>query len=248
MLCAPPGALDFAVFLAELKRIPFRLCGAGPPHLGPWRNLGFQDEGFGQGHHGHGFLAAFKGDGHRRVASRRFLGHGPWRLLYFPEDDLSVVLFHDFAATPEEALAQAQPGVLLLGNVPQSGYIFEKEHYYQEKVGGLYVAQDRTFRIVVHGRDVGMHEMHDAFAMKYWQGADENKPVEDVAFVFIEEDRARRHLHDLWLRGLQCRTIVKGREVRLDTDYVPPDTKPQWVRDWEAREPTVDAMCAVWKP
>jgi hypothetical protein len=53
--------------------------------------------------------------------------------------------------------------------------------------------------------------------------------------VFLEEQNAERHLHELWLRELECRAVVGGREVRLDTDYHPAPDKPEWVRRLEER-------------
>jgi hypothetical protein len=34
--------------------------------------------------------------------------------------------------------------------------------------------------------------------------------------VFIEEEVARRHLHELWLRELEGWTCIDGNEGRLD--------------------------------
>ena len=47
----------------------------------------------------------------------------------------------------------------------------------------------------------------------------------------MEESVARTHLHEL-----ECRAIIGGQEVLLNTDYDPPSPeKTQWVRDLEAR-------------
>jgi hypothetical protein len=65
---------------------------------------------------------------------------------------------------------------------------------------------------------------------------DESKPIDRVAFVFMEEERARKHLHHLWLRELECWVVVKGQEKRLDEDYRPAPKKPDWVKRLEAKK------------
>jgi hypothetical protein len=58
----------------------------------------------------------------------------------------------------------------------------------------------------------------------------QGRPVDNVAYVFLLETDARRHLRDLWLRGLEVRAIIDGREVRLDDRYEsPPHVPPAWV-------------------
>jgi hypothetical protein len=72
--------------------------------------------------------------------------------------------------------------------------------------------------------------MLDCCALRIETRAIEPGPVHDVAYVFMEEAPAREHLHALWLRGLQCRAIREGQEVRLDTGYDPAPEVPDWVR------------------
>jgi hypothetical protein len=60
--------------------------------------------------------------------------------------------------------------------------------------------------------------------------------VRQVAFVFVEEANARRHLHDLWLRGLECRWMSPRGEVRLDHYDAPPPAPPDWVKAVQDRE------------
>ncbi|HBE33637.1 MAG TPA: hypothetical protein DD990_20560, partial [Cyanobacteria bacterium UBA11368] len=45
--------------------------------------------GFIDGHGGHGWACAFKGEGHNHLVSRRWLEYGPWRLLRDEENDIS---------------------------------------------------------------------------------------------------------------------------------------------------------------
>jgi hypothetical protein len=95
----------------------------------------------------------------------------------------------------------------------------------------------RLLKIVIHGRDVPQLEMLDACAARHYNILGPDKPLDNVAFVFMEESVARAHLHELWLRELECRAIIGGQEVLLNTGYnPPPPEKPQWVLDVEARE------------
>ena len=55
------------------------------------------------------------------------------------------------------------------------------------------------------------------------------RPIDQVAFVFIREAGARAHLHELWLHGLECWAFLEGVEVRLDADYHPEPHPPAWV-------------------
>jgi len=92
-------------------------------------------------------------------------------------------------------------------------------------------------KVVVHGRAVSQCEMLDACAARVYQPLGPDKPLAQVAYVFMTEDQARAYLHELWLRGLECWAIVEGREVRLDDSYEPgPPPKPDWVVEVEARE------------
>ncbi|MCG8422299.1 MAG: hypothetical protein MJE77_30635 [Proteobacteria bacterium] len=57
-----------------------------------------------------------------------------------------------------------------------------------------------------------------------------DQPIESVAYIFVSEADARKHLHELWLRELECWAFVDGKEIRLDLDYRPePPSPPDWV-------------------
>ena len=183
---------------------------------------------FGNLHFPHGWGCAFKGVGHQRLVSRRWLEFGPWRLLR-GADDTSLVQFHDLEADPATALEQARPGHERMGISPVGGYI-PPGHVYAHKIGGLYAPTERALKIVVHGREVSQSEMLDACAARLEQALGHESPLDRIAYVFMEEEEARRHLHELWLRELECRAIVAGSEVRLDADYHPTPEKPEWVR------------------
>jgi len=96
---------------------------------------------------------------------------------------------------------------------------------------GTYLPADQVLEIVVHGREVEQREMLEACALRHYQALGEDKPLKNVRYVFMTEDQARAHLHELWLRALECWAIVGGQKVRLDADYEPPaPEKPEWVK------------------
>lgn len=192
------------------------------------------------GHWRLGWAFAIQGDGHDRLVSRRWLEHGPWLLERGP-NDTSLILFHDERADAVTAAAQAEPGHRWLKNYVHGGLVSDEklwrrpDRVISHPVRGIYVAQDRSLRVVVHGRPVHVGEMLEAAAMKLYAPRPD-QPVESVRYVFMSESEARAHLHDLWLRGLECYAIVGGVEVRLDDTYVPPPpVKPAWVHEMAAR-------------
>ncbi|MFI6458725.1 hypothetical protein ACIBF6_45165 [Streptosporangium amethystogenes] len=192
----------------------------------------YRPRGFSGLHYPHGWLCAFRGDGHDALVSRRWLDHGPWRVLRGP-GDLTLVQFHDLAADPDTAREQAEAGHRLLSIAdPASGYLCDG-HEITHDLNGLYDAAERCLRIIVHGRDVPPGEMLDACLARrnHLLGAD--RPIERVAYVFMEPQAAKAHLHELWLRELECWTIEMGQEVRLDLDHHPVPVPPAWV---EARD------------
>ena len=53
-------------------------------------------------------------------------------------------------------------------------------------------------------------------------------------FVFVHEGQARAHLHELWLRELECWVHDARGLRRLDADYHPTPTPPDWARRLDA--------------
>lgn len=217
-----PLVPSLAAALEILGDMPFLVASFEKIH--PWK--GYDAPTFADGHYRHGWACAFRGEGHRRLASRRMLEHGPWRLE--TSGDLSIVLFHDPAADEATALAQAQPGHRAMGITDEGAYI-QTDYVYEYTLNGHYLPESRDMRIVAARRDVSLTEMLDACAARLerrWP-----YPVDTVSYAFLEEDRARRHLHDLWLRELRCFAMIEGKEHRLDADYAPRPSPPGWTRD-----------------
>jgi hypothetical protein len=215
----PFEAAAVANFICQL---PFEV--AVMASISGWASLDYRGPAIAGYHALLGWAMAFKGAGHERhLVSRRWLEYGPWRVAYGPEDT-TVVQFHDPAADMETAIAQARPGHQMM----IAGYLRPK-HSYEHDVQGIYTAEDRLLRVVVAGRDVATSEMTDACAARRDNRNDPQKPVANVAFIFLDRDAAERYLHELWLRELECRVVVDGVEHRLDDSYHPVATKPAWV-------------------
>jgi hypothetical protein len=158
--------------------------------------------------------------------SRRWLEYGPWRLLR-GEGDLSFVQFHDLAAGADEALAQARPGQARMG-IGETGGFLQDDYVYRADRTGLYDAAERKLVIAAAG-PVSQLAMRDACAARRARRNDEREPIERIAYMFISEALAREHLHDLWLRELECWALIDGKKVRLDESYRPAPTQPEWV-------------------
>jgi hypothetical protein len=184
---------------------------------------------FGRRHFPHGWGCAFKGAGHDRLVSRRWLDFGPWRLRR-GAGDLSLVQFHDLGAPPRQALTQAKPAHKTMGIDDEGGYL-QKPYVFTSVLSGLYDASEQTLRIVITGRDVPPVEMLDARAAVKQGALSGDRPLRRLLYVFTKPEEAKRHLHGLWLRELECWTIVNGVEQRLDVDYRPQPDPLAWTRE-----------------
>ena len=224
-VCLVQPDLEVDTVLGLLETLPFQVASMAP--LFPeWRAEDYQPPGFGDGHFQSGWACAFKGAGHMRLVSRRWLHHGPWRLLQ-AAGDTSLVLFHDPRADAATALAQARSAHRRMGIHPEGGFL-QSRYVYSHELDGLYSAAERRLKMIVHGRRVSAAEMLDARAAIRDQGLGPDRPLDHVAYVFMEEGPARKHLHELWLHELECRALIQGREVRLDADYRPSPPPPPW--------------------
>ncbi|MEO8703198.1 MAG: hypothetical protein ABI867_24340 [Kofleriaceae bacterium] len=223
VLAAAPRAFTTADdVLAVLADLPFELASFRTIWETEWDALGAKPIGFSQGHAAHGWACAFRGAGHDRLVSRRWLDYGPWRVVRAP-GDLTLVQFHDLAATPKQALEQATPGHLRMGIADTGGFIQAISSGYQ--VEGLYDPEQRLLEVVVSGRAVTQEEMLEACAVR-WRKGSRDKPIERVAYVFAHDQEATAHVHELWLRELECWSVDGGNKHRLDLDYTPPAPRP----------------------
>ena len=135
-------------------------------------------------------------------------------------NDTTLVESHELGLDPAAALAKARIGHERMGISPTGGFI-QGRYRYAYDFAGKYFPERRKLEIVVIDREVAQREMLDACAARYHQFLGREKPLDNIVYVFMEEAPARAHLHELWLRGLECRTIIKGVEVDLTATYKP---------------------------
>lgn len=222
--------LEPRIVLESLSQIPFTVCSAAtifPDWVDSDTGEKYQAPSFGDMHWRHGWGCAFRGEGHKRLVSRKWLDFGPWRYLQGP-GDTSLVQFHDLETDAQTALKQAQPGHERMGISPIGGYI-QTNFNYSHDLNGLYYAEKRELHVVVPvNESVTQREMLDACAVRLYQTLGPAQPIDNVVYVFVEES-ARAHLHELWLRDLGCRAFIEGKEVNLSADYHPTPVKPDWV-------------------
>lgn len=186
----------------------------------------YRGRSFGDGHDLHGWFSAFRGEGHDRLASRRLLRYGPWRLIERP-GDLSIIEYHDPNAEEFEALEQAIPGHQAMGLSPTGAFIHPSYRFDENTNWGTYNKTNGDLERMVVGREVPVTELRELAAIRLNQPL--NVKVKRTVLVFTDETQARAHLHAAWLWGSVVRTFVNGAEVELTADYVPP---PPVVLDW----------------
>jgi hypothetical protein len=224
----------------RISSLPFYLTAFGSQFWADWRNADHPRWGFGRSHIDHGWGCAFRGAGHDRLVSRRWLDFGPWRVIRRP-DDTTFIQFHDLAITdPAEAYVQARPGHERMGVSAAGGYIawhHESLRSSAEKVSGIYQAETRTLEIVVApGLEVSQGEMtcQCARRRRHRRTRSADDRIDQIAYVFIDRRDAEAHLHELWLRELQCWYIDERGKHRLDAAYHPIPQPPAWVANLAA--------------
>jgi hypothetical protein len=222
-----PFEIDIDKARALLETAPFEIASFSTLH-DCWATIDkkYKRPSFGHRHYLHGWGCAFKGAGHERLVSRRWLDFGPW-LLHRGAQDLSLVQFHALDASAKDALAQAKPGHLTMGISDEGGFL-QEGYVFKSGLAGLYDADEQTLKIVILGRDPPPVELRDARAAVKQGALTASQPLKRVAYVFPKPADADRHLRPLWLRELECWTIVDGVERRLDADYTPPPEPPRW--------------------
>lgn len=223
-----------------LEQMPFEIAALASPHRDAWLAAGLPTWGFGRSHVIHGWACSFRSSGYDRLVSRRWLDFGPWRLVRRP-DDTTFIQFHDLAITdPEEAYAQAAPGHQRMGVDPIGGFIqgIDEEVIAEVQQRGVFIPETRTLEVpIAPGIEVTQQEMRVACGLRLWQRlhVPASQRIEHVAFVFIEKADAYAHLHELWLRELECWYMDETGRHRIDPDYHPTPDPPDWVKRLDRR-------------
>ncbi|MEO7731823.1 MAG: hypothetical protein ABIY55_12675 [Kofleriaceae bacterium] len=216
----------------RIFELPFYLADFGTLFREAWDEADYPRWGFGRSHIDHGWGCAFRGAGHDRLVSRRWLDFGPWRVIRRP-NDTTFIQFHDLAITdPVAAYEQAKVGHQRMGIDPIGGYIQGIDLDVIAAVRGVYQPAERTLEIVVGpGNSVRQQDMRVACGLRLHHRL--TKPTTDrvdhVAYVFMAREDAQAHLHELWLRELQCWYVDERGKHRLDASYQPTPQPPAWV-------------------
>lgn len=220
--------LELTKVLEVLAEMPFALAAFGRIYpTAAW--LPYKAPSWGDGHRLLGWAAAFKGRGHDRLVSRRWLEGGPFKV-WRGANDVSLVQFHALDADAATALEQAKPGHAEIGNTNDTGFL-QSRFVYQLDLNGLYVPEIKTIKVVVLGRAIPNLELLEwAAARALGRGDYPAGSIERVAYIFPDEAEGRAALPRLWRYGHECWVIRDGQEIRIDDTYTPPDTTPAWAR------------------
>lgn len=210
-------SLDLRYFLSLIRKLPIEvLCMASDFFDHANRLVGHEPLGWG---------CLFKGSGHDFFVSPRWLEHGPW-LLERDEPNISYVQLYDLTSHGDAAWQQGRRAMERLAN----GFYSSNMITYSE-LRGTYSPSERSFTFLAVDRGITPSVMNLLCRLRAKRRADPSQPVERLVVTFTEERDARRHLHELWLREIECWALLSdGRRVRLDTDYIPPPRiLPEWL-------------------
>ena len=199
-----------------------------------WLTDGLHERwGFDGKHMPFGWGCLLRGSGHDRLVSRRWLDYGPWRVEYL-SDDATFVQFHDLAVTDSvQAYEQAREGHRRMSVGDTGGYIASIDSdEFAELTGTFYYEDTRLLEILIAPKiEVPQRNMRIACALRLLdrQQNRQDGRVERVAYVFINRADAESHLHELWLRELECWYVDETGKHRLDDSYRPTPRPPAWV-------------------
>ena len=234
-LVDPRARLDTREVVQLLQDAPFLFASGNKLEGEPWDSY---NRGMERAMSGPGWLMVYKGEGHRRLASRRWLTHGPWRLIRDEARDLTAIQFHDLdeSVSLAEMFEQAKPGLWEMFGAPNSLH-FTPELDHRGFQPGLYDKRSNTSIVVVPDEEeVSPEHMTIAAWFKREQPVPDLQ-IDQVAFVYFNETIARRQLPLLWRMGLEVRLQTPAGQRRLDDQYEPPPpVVPDWVKRVQDRE------------
>jgi len=218
--------------LTVVESLPFELVSLISPHERAWNAAGKQRWGFARTHARHGWACAFRGAGHDRLVSRRWLDFGPWRVIRRP-DDTTFIQFHDLAITdPEEAYVQAAPGHQRMGIDAIGGFIqgINEDAISDFAARCTFSPSTKTLELPLAPRhELTQNEMLVACSLRI-HSRTHGQRIDNLAFVFMDKADAERHLHELWLCEIQVWHMDGRGKHRIDADYHPTPDPPAWVR------------------
>ncbi len=185
----------------------------------------FDDAARLMGHSRLGWGCLFKGRGDDYFVSRRWLDHGPWLLEHY-DPDVTYVQLYDLTLEGDAAWQQGRRAMERLSE----GFftVFGSTH---AELRGAYSSEERCFSVVKTDQGIGYRVMWRLCLLRKKNRHHATEPIERLRITFTEERDARRHIHELWLREIECWALTAdGRRVRLDLDYQPPERiLPEWI-------------------
>jgi hypothetical protein len=178
----PHGFIENNV-LDQIKKINWEVAVFSSLHY-EWEELNYDAPGFGGGLGVLGWGCAFKGEGHNRVVSRRFLEFNPWRVIRDEEHDITLIQFHDLEASPELALEQARVGHDIMAKPLEGGFYQRNLRLSNVDFSGVYEPEDQTLRVMIPvGEIVTRAQMMDACKIRHFQLGGEDQPLKNVGLV-----------------------------------------------------------------
>ncbi len=220
-----PGVpLDANAITAFVSALPFELA-VMPMLHDEWTGRDYFPPTLSPDHASLGWGMIVHGTGHEQwFVSRRWLEQAPARIVNGP-NETTLVQFHDLAADSETALEQARSGHAWIA----AGALRPK-HRFKHDIKGVYTQADGLLRIVINDRSLTDAELNDACAARRDGRNDREKPIKNIAYVFVDEASANKHLEPLWLRELECRVVTPLGERRIDEGYIPKRKQAAWVK------------------
>ena len=201
--------------LEWLEKLPFEVC-IGGKIFADWP-IGNKVVVF-PGQYPLGWMIALKGEGHNYLVSPTWVDFAPVKV--YKKSDVTLIQFHDLLADSSAALEQAQLSWKFFNSSPESGFI-NKRARGDHKFNGQYNSEDGGLYITVVGQDPTYEELKDACYAKNYSELIDGRPIKKVVYVFLEHERAKKWLHELWIRGIECRAFIDGKEIVLSDDYHP---------------------------
>lgn len=219
-LMAPLSRVEFEA--ANFRQIRFWDNPKGPAYKPPDSTIGTIPLGF---------AVAYRGKGHERPMSRRWLDRGPWRVLRGAHDT-TFLQFHDESADTRTSVEQARPCHAQMSDPEQRPLPLRRAFAAGDvPVRGTYVLPERRLVVSVAGRKVSRREMHEAVAARTYQLLGADKPLDNVVYSFADKAELEDALPDLWLYGLEARLRDGDGWHRMDDKLAPPPyDKPDWVK------------------
>jgi len=177
----------------------------------------------------HGWGCMFRGPGHDRLVSRRWLEFGPWRVIRRP-NDTTFIQFHDLTITdPAEAYAQAAPGHQRMGIDQIGGFIQGIDPNIIAEVKGVFRAKERTLDIVVPPDTiVSQQDMRVACGLRLHHRL--TRPdvdrIDTIAYVFIEKADAQPTSTSCGRASSSAGTSTKRASTGWMPTTIPRPTRP----------------------